>query len=122
LIGTVLSAVAALALVGLGAGALVAPERSAQTYGIASLERDVLAYVRGLGVRDLVLGALAALLLIAGKRNALAALFALAALAGLADFLIVWRARGAASRDSLRTHALGTFGLLVLAAILRFHF
>jgi hypothetical protein len=117
-IGTVLAALAALAFIALGLGAIFAPERSASGYGLASSDPSVGSYVRAVGGRDLVLGAIFAVLLVVDARPALAVVSGASALVGAADFMIVWRARGTAARANLAVHAIGTAGLIVLCILL----
>lgn len=109
------TAFVALGLVGVGAGALLAPGASSRQYGIALDDARALAFIRAMGVRDAVMGALLLLLAAAGQRELLAwGLLASAAVAGV-DFALV-SAAGAQPR-ARALHALGGIALLTAALI-----
>jgi hypothetical protein len=109
------TAFVALGLVGVGAGALLAPGVSSRQYGIALDDARALAFIRAMGVRDVVMGALLLLLAAAGQRELLAwGLLASAAVAGV-DFALV-SAAGAQPR-ARALHALGGIALLTAALI-----
>ena len=119
MIGSTLSALVALAFVGLGAGSFVVPRALAANYGLPVSTPTGVAYVRGLGVRDLVLGLLIGAFLIARvPRGVLAVTVALCALVGAGDFTLVATTPGA-NRRSLPIHGVGTAGLMVIWALLR---
>lgn len=56
-LGVSLSLLAACALLGIGALALLAPERLAEAYGLPVREGNALGFVRATGARDAILGA-----------------------------------------------------------------
>jgi len=125
MIGWVLVALAASALVALGLGALVAPRTSASQYGIVVGDPRALAFIRAMGIRDLVIGVLLGLLASTRSRELVAwGLYAVALIA-LLDFVVVTiDRRTTAARDETRgipsrvLHAAGGIGLGVAAAIL----
>lgn len=112
MIGTILAYAAATAFISLGLGALAAPKASSLQYGLATEDEDALAYVRALGVRDLVLGLALFAFSLAREGNAAAIVAELGALIGFSDFLIVASRRGNAARRNLVIHGAGTIGLL----------
>src|SRR5262245_47051800 len=122
MIGWVLSILVPLALVALGAGALVAPRTASAQFGIVLDDPRALAFIRAMGVRDLALGILLALLALQRARDALAwGMFAVR-LVALADFAVVTADHrpGAGGVDRSRyLHAVGAIGLLVAGAVLR---
>ena len=124
MLGSVLSALVFLALVAVGVVALVAPRFSASQYGIVIDDPRALALIRAMGVRDVAIGALIALLALTGAREALVwAMFATAPVA-LIDLALVAADRRTAGTGhrldrSCALHAAGAIGLLVTAAILR---
>jgi hypothetical protein len=119
MLGLALTGLVALALIGIGVGALAAPALASRQFGIVVPDPRALAFVRAMGVRDLVLGVMLLLLVAAGNRELLA--FGLAASAAVAvlDLTVVARDRppggGRAPRAALLIHAGGLLGLLVLA-------
>ncbi len=117
--GVRLSACAALAFLGLGAGSLVAPRALARNYGLPVDAPDQIAYLRALGARDAVLGLLIASFASGRTPAPLAATLALSALVGAADFALVLGARGRSAAPNLLVHGGGAIGLLALAAIVR---
>lgn len=119
MIGSVLSALAALSFLGLGAGAAIAPGSLAANYGLPTSDATAHAYVRGLGARDAVLGLLVLTFLIAKARGPLGATVALSALVGASDFAIVAASRGRDAKTSLAIHGTGTVGLLIVWGLLR---
>ncbi|MGH7728441.1 MAG: Uma2 family endonuclease [Vulcanimicrobiaceae bacterium] len=119
MVGEALAAAAALALVVIGVGALFAPGPSSAGYGLRARDPAARAYVQALGARDLALGLLLAVFLIAQTRAALGATVALCALVGALDFLIVFRERGASARRPLALHGFGTLALIVTWLLLR---
>ncbi len=112
MIGTILAYAAATAFISLGLGALAAPKTSSRQYGLATDDEDALAYVRALGVRDLVLGLALFAFSLAREGNAAAIVAEFGALIGFSDFLIVAARRGNAARRNLVIHGAGTIGLL----------
>jgi Domain of unknown function (DUF4267) len=121
MLGLGLAGLAALALIGIGLGALLAPRFSSRQYGILLEDPRALAFIRAMGVRDGVIGVLLLLLAGAGRRELLAwALLATTAIAGV-DFALVWRDRAPAAgpRSTARLlHALGALGLLGSALVI----
>ncbi len=82
----------ALAFLGIGAGAVLAPRFSAGQYGLPGTDPTALAFVRATGVRDALLGGL--ILASLGDRAALRRTLAWSSLVGLADAGIVLARRG----------------------------
>ena len=128
MIGWVLSVLVPLGLVAVGLAALVAPRTSSSHYGLVIDDPRALALIRAMGIRDVVIGILLALLALARARAALVwAMFAVAMVA-LLDLAVVTADRraaaatGAAKRRFDRAcclHAAGAIGLLVAGAVLR---
>jgi|SRR5882724_5391530 len=128
MIGWVLSGFVILGLLAVGVAALVAPQMSSVQYGIVMNEPRARAFIRAMGVRDVVIGVLIALLALDQARDALAwAMFAAAPVA-LVDLAVVMADRrlaaatGASRRGfdrSCALHAAGVFGFLVTGAVLR---
>ena len=116
MIGLAITALVALGLIGIGVGALVAPRVSSQQYGIAAREPGALAFIRAMGVRDLVLGILLLILAAAGRRDLLAWGMAASAAIALVDFAVV---SAAGARTAARAlHAVGGIGVLVAAVVI----
>ena len=116
-IGLALAGLVALALIGIGAGALVAPRAASQQYGIVLEDARSLAFIRAMGVRDIGIGVLVLLLASTGHRDLLAlGVAASAAVAGL-DLAVVTR-DGAARRSSRVLHGVGAIGLLIVALVI----
>lgn len=124
MIGMVLCGVAALGLLGIGIGAIVAPAFSAGQYGIVVADARALAYLRAMGARDLALGIVLALLMALGSPALLAASVAACALIAIVDCAVVLAdprpgtdpqtvPRGV----SLTLHAGGAIGLLATAVL-----
>jgi hypothetical protein len=113
----------ALSLVGVGAGALVAPRPAAAQFGIVPDDPRAYAFIRAMGVRDLAFGLVFAVLLYARARELLAwSMLAVVPIAAV-DFLLVTRDRRAsgptrASEQARVLHAAGAIALLVTAASL----
>ena len=119
MIGSILSALAALAFVALGSGSFVAPRALAENYGLPVTGDTGDAYVRALGARDLVLGLLLGALLVArAPRGILGVTVALCALVGAADFTLVATTPGA-NRKALAIHGAGTAGFVAIWTLLR---
>jgi Domain of unknown function (DUF4267) len=116
MIGLAVTALVALGLIGIGALALVAPRTSSRQYGIVLDDPRALAFIRAMGVRDLVIAALLLLLASAGRRELLAwGMVASAAIAGV-DFAVV---SAAGARTAARVlHAVGAIGLLVAGIVI----
>jgi hypothetical protein len=120
MIGLALTGLVALSLIGIGCFALVAPGASAAQYGIVPEEPRALAFLRAMGVRDLVIGVLLLLLVGSGQRELLAlGMVAAAAIAAL-DYIVVKR-DGKTGR-ALLLHAGGAAGLLFAAVVIALGF
>jgi len=104
-------ALIAFGFLGIGGGAIAAPRVLAANYGLPVDDPASVAYVRALGVRDLVLGALVATFLLSSNRAALRATIGLSAFVGVADATVVFRVRGWSARNNLAIHALGAVAL-----------
>lgn len=124
MIGMILCGVAALSLLGIGIGAIVAPAFSSGQYGIVVADARALAYLRAMGARDLVLGIVLALLMALGSSALLAASVAACALVAIVDFAVVLADRrpvaappGVPRGLSLTMHAGGAIGLLAAAVL-----
>ena len=115
MLGLALTGIVALGLLGLGVGALLAPRLSARQYGISLADPRALAYIRAMGVRDLVLGVVLLLLAATERRGLLAAAVAVSALVAIVDFAVVAK-DGAPARARL-LHAGGALGLLAIALV-----
>jgi hypothetical protein len=118
-IGHILAYVAATAFIAIGLGALLAPATSSQQYGLATKDALALAYVRALGVRDLVLGLLLLSFSLTQQQGAAAIVAEFGAFIGLSDFLIVLSSRGKEARGNLVIHGVGTIGLLAVWLAIR---
>ena len=113
-------------LVAVGVGALVTPRMASAQFGIVTGESRALALVRAMGVRDVVIGVLLALLAMERARDTLAwAMFA-TALVAFVDLAVVMADRrtaaGALQRPFDRScwlHAIGAIGFLVTGTVLR---
>jgi hypothetical protein len=128
MIGWLLAGCVAVALMVVGGRALVAPRPSLVQYGLATTDPRALGLVRAMGIRDVVIGILLALLALERSRGVLGwAMFA-AALVAFVDFAVVMTERGAgtvpddAARGFDRScwiHAAGATGLLLTGIALR---
>jgi hypothetical protein len=106
----------ALCLIGIGAGALAAPRAASRQFGIPAENAAERAFVRAMGVRDLVLGVL--LLLLAGseRRELIAWGLIASALVAAVDFALTSAAGARAPARLL--HAAGGLGLVVAGIVL----
>lgn len=125
MIGWILAALAAIALMVIGVVALVAPRTSATQYGILVDDPRALAFIRAMGVRDLVIGVLLGLLATGRSRPLVAsALYATTAVA-IVDWILVTIDGRAGSRGERRggpsrlLHLAGGLGLLLAGAVLQ---
>jgi hypothetical protein len=128
MIGWVLSLLVPLVLVAVGVAALIAPRTSSSQYGIVMDDSRALALIRAMGVRDVVIGILLALLALEQSREVLAwAMFA-AALVAVVDFAVVTADRRSAAVPGVTRggldrscwlHAAGGIGLVVTGVVLR---
>lgn len=119
MIGSALCALVALGFVSLGIGSYVAPAALAQNYGLPVSNATEVAYLRGLGTRDLVLGVLVAKFLTSDEsRPALRSAIAVSALVAASDFAVVLGVQGVTAKKSLAIHGGGLLGLLAIRALL----
>ncbi len=126
MIGWWLVAAAAVALVAIGAGAVVAPRMAAAGYGIVVEDPRALAFIRAMGVRDVAIGALLALLASTRSRALVAWGLYATTLVALLDFVVVAadrptaHPRASGSGVSARVlHAAGAVGLAVAGALVQ---
>jgi len=117
MIGIVLASLAAVGLVVLGVGAIVAPRPSAAGYGLPTADPVALALIRALGIRDIVLGLIVAALAYRDAFAALAATTLFLILVAIGDALIVGSSGG--KRRSIAIHVVGAVGLFVIWMLLR---
>ena len=125
MVGWALSAAIIVSLVVVGFGALWAPRPWAALYGIVLDVRRALALIRAMGVRDIVIGGLLAVIAYQRARTALGWGLFLTAVVALADYVIVAADRRAATpgsrahaMDTRVLHATSTVGLVVAACLL----
>ena len=118
MIGIAFTGVIILGLLGIGVGALVAPRASAQQYGIVLDDSRALAFIRAMGVRDLVIGVLLLLLASTERRGLLACGMVAAAAIAVVDFVVVSRSRPPPPARTRLLHAGGALGLLVAGLVL----
>ena len=125
MLGWALSAATIVSLVVVGFGALWAPRGWAALYGIVLDDRRALAFIRAMGVRDIVIGGLLAVIAYQRARTALGWGLFLTAVVALADYVIVAADRRAATpgsrahaMDTRVLHATSTVGLVVAACLL----
>lgn len=125
MLGWALAAVIIVSLVAVGIGALWAPRRWAVLYGIVLDDPRALAFIRAMGVRDLVIGGLLAVVAYQGGREALGWGLCLAAVVALADYVVVTADRRAATpgspaqvMDTRVLHAAGAVGLVLAGGLL----
>jgi hypothetical protein len=117
LIGKALCALGALAIGALGAGAILAPAAMTRGYGVPSDDAGALEYVRAVGARDVVLGAIIAAVLLRGDRYTLAATMLSCSLVGFADFSIVRNAGHNEAALALAIHSTGFAACSVVALL-----
>jgi hypothetical protein len=116
-LGRTLTALGAVAVLGIGTGALIWPKASTRTYGIPDDSAGAHAFVRATAARDLVMGAFVLWAAIANDRPAMQAGLLACTAAPLADLLIAYRSSGLV--PSLAIHAAGVGGVLGAWAVLR---
>ena len=92
---TWIAILAALAFLGLGLRALLAPTGAAASFGVPVVSADGLAFVRAFGARNIGLSLIALTLVALDMRRGLAAVFCAAALIAALDFSIVATHSGA---------------------------
>jgi len=117
-IGLLLTVLFALALLSIGSFAIVAPRASSVQYGVVSDDPRALAYLRAMGVRDFVIGALLLLLVVAGSSSEMAIGLVVASAIAVLDFLVVRREGGSAR--ALAPHAGGAVAMWGAAALVSF--
>jgi len=116
MLGWALSAVIIASLVAFGFGALWAPRRWATLYGIALDDQRALAFIRAMGVRDLVISGLLAIIAYQRRREALGWGLCVTAVVALVDYVVVAADRRAATPGS-RVHAMDTRVLHAMGAV-----
>lgn len=116
-IGWVAALLVAVGLIAIGAAALVLPRVAASQYGIVLDDPRAQALLRAMGVRDVALGMLMALLAAAQARATLAWGMGALALVAVVDLWVVMNDRGGFDRACL-PHAGGLIALLLTAALL----
>jgi hypothetical protein len=115
--GRLLTALGAVAVLGIGTGALIWPKASTRTYGIPDDAPGTHAYVRATAARDLVMGAFVLWAAFADDRPAMKAGLLACSLAPLADFVLAFERSGPVPQ--LAIHASGVAGVLGAWAVLR---
>jgi Domain of unknown function (DUF4267) len=125
MLGWALSVAIIVSLVAVGSGALFAPRRWAALYGIVLDDRRALGFIRAMGVRDLVIGGLLAVIAYRCGREALGCGLCLTAVVALADYVVVTADRRAATpgspahaMDTRVLHATGAVGLVLAGGLL----
>jgi uncharacterized protein DUF4267 len=117
MIGWVVVAVVVSALVLVGIGGVVAPRPFASQYGIVVGDPRALAFVRAMGIRDVVIGVLLGLVAWSGSRERAAWALYATALVAVLDLVVVTidggaaRRGGAAPMPAWLLHAGGVLGL-----------
>ncbi len=117
--GSLLTGVIAGGLMAVGAGGAAAPRLLSKGYGIAPDGPQATAYVRAVGLRDIVCGGSLFCALGSGSPTALRGTILWTAVIAAGDFAIVAGARGRAAARNLSVHAGGVIALLGVWAILR---
>ncbi len=110
-------ALAAFGLIGIGTLALVAPERLALSYGVATNDLAAFAFVRAAGVRDILIGVIIAGATYLHDILSLATLAILGFILSGADFIIAF-AHARRFRSEQLAHAGGAIAFIVLFALL----
>jgi hypothetical protein len=116
MIGIVLASLAAIGLLVLGVGAIVAPRPSAAGYGLQTDDPVALALIRALGIRDIVLGLIVAAMLYLDAIEALKVTVGLLVFVALGDAIVVLTSGG--RKQSLAVHVTGIVGLGVIWLLL----
>lgn len=112
-----LTALGAIAVLGIGAAAWTWPRASTRSYGIPNDDADTHAYVRAVAARDLVMGAFVLWAAVANERKAMEAALVACAIAPAADFFLARQRRG--NVPQLAIHGAGVFGVLATWGLLR---
>lgn len=116
-LGRALTALGAVAVLGIGTGALVWPRASTRTYGIPDDTPNTEAFVRATAARDLVMGAFVLWAAAVDDRAAMQAGLIACSAAPLADLVIAFRRSGLVPQ--LAIHASGVVGVVGALAVLR---
>lgn len=119
MIGNIISAIGGLAFIAIGVAAIVAPRGSSGQYGLATTDATALAFVRALGVRDVVLGLIVLALLVDGQTVALTFVLAISILAAAGDALTVLLTRRDAKFQTIGVHVGGGVALAIAWALVR---
>lgn len=120
MIGWLLVGLVVSGLLGIGTLAVVAPRSSAAQYGIVVDDPRALAFIRAMGMRDVVIGLLLGLLAASRSRALVAWGLYAATLIAILDFVVVTMdgrpvvERGVPARV---LHAAGAIGLAIAGAV-----
>jgi hypothetical protein len=115
MIGRLVAAAGAAALLALGTGAIVAPGPSAVGYGIAAQDADARALIRAMGARDLALGVILGIGAARDDRAIMRATLSASMIVAAADAALVYARRGAVG--ALRLHAGGIVAVALARAL-----
>src|SRR5262250_1075976 len=96
MIGWTLSALVVVSLLAIGLGAVVAPRAASAQFGLTVDDPRALGLVRAMGMRDVVIGGLLALVALEQSRHSLAWGMYVSALIAVTDFAVVGADRRAA--------------------------
>ena len=124
MLGWTLSVVIIVSLVGLGIGGLAAPRAFARLYGIVLDDERALAFIRAMGARDVVIGALLAVIALQRRSAPLGWGLCLTALVAVTDYAVVTADRraaasgGSVTMDARPLHVMGAVGLIVAGTLL----
>ena len=117
-LGRALTGLGAIAVLGIGTGALLWPKKATRTYGIPNDDAETHAYVQATAARDLVMGGFVLWAAIVNDRPAMEAGLLVCSLAPAADFILAQRRSGLVPQ--LLIHGSGVVGVLGAWAVLRF--
>ncbi len=117
--GKLLAAISIASLLGVGLGAALAPEALARGYGLPLEPGDESGrgFVRALGARDAIIGAIALAFALREERDAVRRILGITTALAVADFAIVASTRGIDAVPSLGIHASGIVGLVIAATV-----
>jgi len=116
-IGWVAAVLVAVGLVVVGAAAVLLPRTAASQYGIALDDPRAQALIRAMGIRDVAMGMLTALLAATSAREMLAWGMVALGLVAVVDLVVVTNDRGGIDRACM-PHAAGAMALLLTGALL----
>jgi Domain of unknown function (DUF4267) len=120
--GWTIAVLVVVALVGIGVGGLLSPRRAGVEFGVALDDPRAAGLVRAMAVRDLAIGAVLAVLVVARERELAGLAMWLVVVIPVADLLVVRADRRAAPhamRDrATLVHAAGAVGLAVAGGVL----